>query len=170
MAIRLRPLAVALAVALVAGLAALPDTRALPAQRAADFTLPRLGQGANPFSPADMRGQVWILNVWASWCTACRDEHVRLLELSRAGTVPIVGLGFRDGPREARAWLRQLGDPFVASMVDGDGRVATDYGVRAVPTTFVIDREGVVRYRHDGVLTRRALERDVLPAVRRWQR
>lgn len=168
MAIAARPLTVALAAALLAGFAALPGTRAIPAQRAADFTLPRLGQGS--FSPADMRGQVWILNVWASWCTACRDEHVRLLELSRARTVPIVGLGFRDGPREARAWLRQLGDPFVAAMVDGDGRVAADYGVHAVPTTFVIDGEGVVRYRHDGVLTRRALERDVLPAVRRWQR
>lgn len=141
-----------------------PPDRAVP-----EFAAPVLAEGGAAFSPARMRGQVWILSVWASWCTACREEHPRLLELARGTGVPLVGLNYRDGTREAGAWLRQLGDPYREVALDASGRVGHDLGVRGVPETFVIDRDGVVRLRHSGALTRAALERKVLPAVRRWQ-
>lgn len=157
-------LALALVVARARDVTAEPPGRALP-----EFALPVLAEGGATFSPGRLRGQVWVLNVWASWCTACREEHPRLLELARVAGVPLVGLGYRDGAREASAWLRQLGDPYRETALDAAGRVGRDLGVRGVPETFVIDRDGIVRLRHSGALTRAALERKVLPAVRRWQ-
>jgi cytochrome c biogenesis protein CcmG/thiol:disulfide interchange protein DsbE len=157
-------LALALAAAGAREVIAEPPGREMP-----QFVLPVLGEGSAAFSPQGLRGQVWVLNVWASWCTACREEHPRLLELARGAGVPLVGLNHRDGAREASAWLRQLGDPYRETALDAAGRVGRDLGVRGVPETLVIDRDGIVRLRHSGALTRAALERKVLPAVRRWQ-
>lgn len=140
-----------------------------PDRVVAEFALPVLAEDGEAFSPARLRGQVWVLNVWASWCTACREEHPRLLELARGAGVPLVGLNYRDGTREARAWLRQMGDPYRVIALDAAGHAGRGLGVHGVPETFVIDRDGIVRLRHTGALTRAALERKVLPAVRRWQ-
>jgi cytochrome c biogenesis protein CcmG/thiol:disulfide interchange protein DsbE len=89
-----------------------------------------------------MRGRVWLLNVWASWCVACREEHPVLVELAKSGIVPIVGLNYKDEPEAARAWLARFGNPYVLSAVDADGRVGIDYGVYGVPETYLIDRKG----------------------------
>lgn len=134
------------------------------------FTLTQLEQPGLAFSQKDMLGQVWLLNVWASWCVACRDEHPVLVELARDRVVPLIGLNYKDKPQEARAWLKQFGDPYVLSVTDQDGRVGIDYGVYGVPETFVIDRAGVIRYKQIGPVTKQALEGKILPLVRQLQK
>ena len=100
-----------------------------------------------------MLGKVWLLNVWASWCVSCREEHPLLVELARPSMVPIVGLNYKDEPDAGMRWLRQLGNPYDLSVVDRDGRVGIDYGVYGVPETFVIDKAGVIRYKQIGPVT-----------------
>jgi cytochrome c biogenesis protein CcmG/thiol:disulfide interchange protein DsbE len=134
------------------------------------FTLAQLHQPKLVFSQKDMQGQVWLLNVWASWCASCRDEHPLLVELAKSGIVPIVGLNYKDKPDEGKAWLAQFGDPFVLSVTDTDGRVGIDFGVYGVPETFVIDRQGIIRYKQIGAITRQALEGRILPLIRELQR
>ena len=133
------------------------------------FKLPQLSDAKADFDPAQMKGQVWLLNVWASWCAPCREEHPLLVDAARAKAVPVVGLNYKDDPRAADEWLRKLGDPYQAIAVDRDGRVSIDYGVYGVPETFVIDREGVVRLKHIGPLTPEVWQRQVLPLVQRLQ-
>lgn len=115
----------------------------------------------------DLRGKVWILNVWASWCAACLEEHPVLMEYARRGTVPIYGLNYKDEPKAGLQWLRRHGNPYVDSLVDRDGRIGIDYGVYGVPETFVIDRQGVIRLKHIGPLTSQVLTQKVDPLVRR---
>ncbi len=129
------------------------------------FSLPQLRTGKAPFDPAQMKGQVWLLNVWASWCAPCREEHPLLVEAARVKLVPIVGLNYKDDPRNADEWLRKLGDPYESIAVDRDGRTSIDYGVYGVPETFVIDREGIVRMKHIGPLTPEVWTRDVVPLL-----
>lgn len=133
------------------------------------FQLPRLHQPGQQLAAADLKGQVWLLNVWASWCVACRVEHPLLVELSKQNTVPIYGLNYKDDPRAALEWLRRFGDPYTASISDRDGRVGIDYGVYGVPETFVIDKAGVVRHKHIGPVTPEAWAADILPLVKRLQ-
>lgn len=133
------------------------------------FKLPQLSEAKADFDPAQMKGQVWLLNVWASWCAPCREEHPLLVDAARANTVPVVGLNYKDDPRAADEWLRKLGDPYREIAVDRDGRVSIDYGVYGVPETFVIDRDGVVRLKHIGPLTPEVWQRQVLPLVQRLQ-
>jgi cytochrome c biogenesis protein CcmG/thiol:disulfide interchange protein DsbE len=133
------------------------------------FKLPQLSDAKVDFDPAQMKGQVWLLNVWASWCAPCREEHPLLVDAARAKAVPVVGLNYKDDPRAADEWLRKLGDPYQAIAVDRDGRVSIDYGVYGVPETFVIDRDGVVRLKHIGPLTPEVWQRQVLPLVQRLQ-
>ena len=130
------------------------------------FQLAQLHQPHLAFSHKDLLGQVWLLNVWASWCASCRDEHPVLLDLARDRVAPVVGLNYKDKPEEAKAWLRQLGDPYLLSITDFDGRVGIDYGVYGVPETFVVDRAGVIRYKHIGPVTREALEAKILPLLK----
>ena len=130
------------------------------------FELPILHQPDKRFAPSDMRGKVWLLNVWASWCVSCRDEHPVLVELSKRGVMPILGLNYKDKSDEATAWLKQFGDPYSLSVVDADGRIGIDYGVYGVPETYLIDAEGVIRYKQIGPLTRAILEEKVLPLAR----
>jgi len=113
----------------------------------------------------DMLGQVWLLNVWASWCVSCRDEHPVLVEFAKRNVVPIYGLNYKDKPDDALAWLRQFGDPYTASIVDRDGRVGIDYGVYGVPETFVIYKAGVIRYKQIGPITPAALQNKILPLI-----
>ena len=127
------------------------------------FELPVLHQPDKRFLPADMKGQVWMLNVWASWCVSCRDEHPMLLELSRRKALPIVGLNYKDKNDEAKAWLAKFGDPYLLSAVDAEGRIGIDYGVYGVPETYLIDAEGVIRYKHIGPVTAEVLDKRILP-------
>ncbi len=133
------------------------------------FSLPQLHQPARSLSPADLVGQVWVLNVWASWCVACRVEHPLLVELSRQKQVPIYGLNYKDDPRNALEWLQKFGDPYTASALDANGRVGIDYGVYGVPETFVIDKAGVVRFKHIGPVTNEVWLRDLQPLIRQLQ-
>ena len=132
------------------------------------FTLPRLDQAAT-FAPAEMQGRVWMLNVWASWCGACRQEHPLLTDVARSGVVPLIGLDYKDTVPDARRWLAEHGDPYQLTAVDADGRVGIDYGVYGVPETYVIDRAGTIRYKHIGPVTPDVLQAKILPLVRELQ-
>lgn len=134
------------------------------------FQLAQLHQPALQFSQKDMLGQVWLFNVWASWCAACRDEHPLLLELSKNRVVPIVGLNYKDRPDDAKAWLRRYEDPYTLIVTDANGRTGIDYGVYGVPETFVIDRAGTIRYKQIGPITRQALDAKILPLIRELQK
>ncbi|MEO7337659.1 MAG: DsbE family thiol:disulfide interchange protein [Caldimonas sp.] len=131
------------------------------------FSLPTLAAPAQRLSPQDLRGQVWVLNVWASWCAACRDEHALMVETAKSGAVPIVGLNYKDVRADALAWLDRFGNPYLASLSDVDGRVGIDYGVYGVPETFVIDRAGVIRHKFTGPITAESMRDVILPLVRK---
>jgi cytochrome c biogenesis protein CcmG/thiol:disulfide interchange protein DsbE len=179
--------------ALVALLAAglFLDPREVPSplidKPAPEFELPRLeGDENHPgFAPVEMQGKVWLLNVWASWCVACRQEHPLLVELSKRGVAPIVGLNYKEvrgdvdvdaekmsaeqetalARERAARWLDTHGNPYVLSVLDMDGRVGIDYGVYGVPETFVIDRAGVIRFKQIGPITPEILEKKLLPLI-----
>lgn len=133
------------------------------------FSLPRLDTPAETFSPQDMHGKVWLLNVWASWCEACRDEHATLLNLAHSGVVPIVGMDYKDKSEDALAWLANAGNPYSLTVMDADGRVGIDYGVYGVPETYVIDKAGRIAYKQVGVLGEAALNETILPLLRKLQ-
>ena len=133
------------------------------------FDLVRLHEPGKSLTTKDMQGKVWLLNVWASWCVSCREEHPVLVELAKTRVVPIVGLNYKDQRPEALRWLQQFGDPYVMSIVDGDGRVGINYGVYGVPETFVIDKTGVIRYKQIGPVTPKALQEKILPLVAKLQ-
>lgn len=130
------------------------------------FKLSQLHDFQKVFTPQDMQGKVWVLNVWASWCVACRAEHPLLMEMARRGDLNIVGLNYKDRPEDAKQWLVQHGNPYALSAVDFDGRVGIDYGVYGVPETFVIDKQGVVRYKVIGPISRPELTDKLLPKLK----
>jgi cytochrome c biogenesis protein CcmG/thiol:disulfide interchange protein DsbE len=150
------------------------DPREIPSplvnKPAPAFALPLLSDPQRNFTTQEMKGKVWLLNGWASWCAACQDEHPLLVQLSKTGIVPIYGLNYKDERPSALAWLNELGNPYTLSFSDTDGRVAIDYGVYGVPETFVIDREGVIRYKQIGPVTEEALRTKILPLVKELQR
>ncbi|HKP47155.1 MAG TPA: DsbE family thiol:disulfide interchange protein [Pyrinomonadaceae bacterium] len=127
------------------------------------FQLPQLRDPAKSFSAQDMRGKVWLLNVWASWCVTCRDEHPLLLEYARSAAIPIYGLNYKDKREDALSWLGELGDPYVLSASDSDGRVGIDYGVYGAPETYLIDRDGVIRFKQIGPVTPDVWQKTILP-------
>jgi cytochrome c biogenesis protein CcmG/thiol:disulfide interchange protein DsbE len=133
------------------------------------FELVQLHEPGKSLTTQDMQGKVWLLNVWASWCVSCREEHPVLVELAKTRVVPIVGLNYKDQRPEALRWLQQFGDPYVMSIVDGDGRVGINFGVYGVPETFVIDKTGVIRYKQIGPVTPKALQEKILPLVAKLQ-
>ena len=130
------------------------------------FQLSQLDEPAKTFSANEMRGKVWLLNVWASWCVSCREEHPLLVELSRTKTVPIYGLNYKDKRDDALSWLRDFGNPYVLSAFDSDGRVGIDYGVYGVPETYLIDRDGIIRYKQIGPVTQEFLNDKLVPMVK----
>ena len=150
------------------------DPRKIPSallnKPAPTFRLPQLKEPEKTFSAEDMRGKVWMLNVWASWCIACRDEHPFLFQYAQSGAVPIYGLNYKDEPEDALAWLGELGDPYVLSAVDYDGRVGIDYGVYGAPETYVIDKSGMIRFKHVGPLSPNIWSKQVLPLVQELNR
>ena len=131
------------------------------------FSLPRLDAAGQTLSAQDLRGKVWVLNVWASWCAPCRQEHPLIAELAKSGGAPVYGLNYKDKPADATAWLGQLGNPYTATVSDVEGLVGIDYGVYGVPETFVIDKGGVIRLKHIGPMTPEALRDKVLPMLRK---
>ena len=129
------------------------------------FRLPQLAAAEKSFSPEDMKGKVWLFNVWASWCVSCRQEHPLLVAFSKEGKVPVVGPNYKDQLADAKNWLARFGDPYVLSAVDADGRVGIDYGVYGVPETYVIDKAGTIRMKHTGPITPESLQKQILPLV-----
>jgi cytochrome c biogenesis protein CcmG/thiol:disulfide interchange protein DsbE len=127
------------------------------------FQLPQLQDPTRKFSAQDMRGRVWLLNVWASWCVTCRDEHPLLIQYARSGALPIYGLNYKDKREEALSWLAELGDPYVLSVADTDGRVGIDYGVYGAPETYLIDRDGIIRFKQVGPVTPDVWQKTILP-------
>jgi cytochrome c biogenesis protein CcmG/thiol:disulfide interchange protein DsbE len=130
------------------------------------FELPLLHAPDKTFSQKDMLGSVWILNVWASWCPPCLVEHPVITELSRSGLAPVVGLNYKDAREDALPWLKRNGDPYKLTVYDAAGRIAIDYGVYGVPETYVIDRKGVIRYKHIGPLTPEIADKKIRPLVK----
>jgi cytochrome c biogenesis protein CcmG/thiol:disulfide interchange protein DsbE len=133
------------------------------------FTLPQLHDPSKKFSSEDMKGQVWLLNVWASWCVSCREEHPVLMALARKNIVPIFGLDYKDKNEDGEAWLRNGGNPYTLVSTDADGRVGIDYGVYGVPETYVIDKQGVIRYKQIGAITHESLQNKILPLIAELQ-
>lgn len=133
------------------------------------FRLPVLNEGVKTFSPEEMRGQVWMLNVWASWCGACREEHPLLMEMAQRGEVPLVGLDYKDTDAEGAAVLAQAGNPYKTVVTDADGRVGINYGVYGVPETYVIDKAGIIRYKQIGPVTEEALRDKIMPLIKGLQ-
>ena len=131
------------------------------------FTLATLASPDKTFSPQDLRGKVWLLNVWASWCVACRIEHPVLVDLAKTGVVPIYGLNYKDKRDDAIRWLGNFGNPYQQSLSDTEGLVGIDFGVYGVPETFVIDKAGVIRLKHIGPVTPEALQNTILPLIRK---
>ncbi len=129
------------------------------------FDLPQLAAPDQRLAAKDLRGQVWLLNVWASWCVACRQEHPLLVELGKTGQVKLYGLNYKDKRDDALGWLNNFGNPYLKSMSDTDGLVGIDYGVYGVPETFVIDKQGVIRYKQIGPVTPESLRDTLLPLV-----
>lgn len=136
---------------------------------APDFKLALLSDPAKQMSPADLRGKVWLFNVWASWCASCRQEHDLLLDLAKQGGVLIYGMDYKDQPGDAQAVLDRYGNPYVETVVDLDGRTGINYGVYGVPETYLIDRNGIIRYKHIGPLTRESLDKKILPLAKELQ-
>ena len=164
------PLAVFIALAAFFAIGLTRDPREVPSpfigKPAPTFQLTQLADEKLAFAPADMKGKVWLLNVWASWCVSCRVEHPLLVEMSKKKLVPIVGLNYKDKRAEGMEWLQRFGNPYSLSAFDVDGKVGIDYGVYGVPETFVIDKQGVIRYKQIGPITPEALEKKIMPLLR----
>lgn len=129
------------------------------------FQLNQLHEPEKTMSSEDNLGKVWMLNVWASWCVACRDEHPLLVQLANSGIVPIYGLNYKDESSTAMQWLKRYGDPYAISIVDLDGKVGIDYGVYGVPETYVIDKKGIIRHKQIGPVTVDSLQKTIIPLI-----
>lgn len=133
-----------------------------------DFTLPQLLHPGSSFSSNQLRNKVVLLNVWASWCEACVEEQVFMLQLARDG-VPILGLNYKDKTADALQWLTQWGNPYELIIQDSDGRAGIDLGVYGAPETFIIDKQGKIRYRHVGVMTQDAWLKEMQPLMKKLE-
>ena len=130
------------------------------------FALARLDDAAKTVRLDDLKGKAFILNVWASWCVACREEHPLLLEFAKKRVVPVYGLNYKDARDEALPWLKRNGDPYQLVAFDADGRIGIDYGVYGVPETYLIDKRGVIRFKHIGPLSREVAQKKLQPLVK----
>lgn len=166
----LLPLAVFIVVVGFLGVGLRLNPREVPSplvgKAAPPFTLPVLHSPGKTVSSSDLKGQVWMLNVWASWCVTCREEHPVLVDLARQKIVPIYGLNYKDQSDEAKAWLARFGDPYVMSLVDEKGKIGIDYGVYGVPETYLIDRDGIIRYKKIGPVTPDTVREKILPLLK----
>ena len=140
---------------------------ALLGKPAPAFELPVLGDPARKLGLADLKGRPWVLNVWGTWCVACREEHAALLDIAREGRLPLIGLNWRDEDELAQQWLTQLGNPYTAVVIDREGRTAINFGVYGAPETFFVDAAGTVQYRHVGPMTPEVWQREFLSRLPR---
>jgi cytochrome c biogenesis protein CcmG/thiol:disulfide interchange protein DsbE len=131
------------------------------------FKLTQLQDPAKTFSAQDMRGKVWLLNFWGTWCVACREEHPLLIQYSKTGAVPIYGVDYKDERATALQLLEEEGNPYTVTASDPEGRLSIDYGVYGAPETFLIDRDGVIRYKQIGPITEEAWQKEILPRVQK---
>jgi len=149
------------------------DPRTIPSplinKPAPEFTLPLLYRQAETFSPQQMRGKVWLLNVFASWCSGCRAEHHFLMQMARIPGVNLYGLNYKDVPLDGKKWLEQFGNPYKSVAKDINGRVGIDWGVYGVPETFVIDKQGIIRYKQIGPIDQKAINETLLPLIKKLQ-
>jgi len=132
---------------------------------APEYALPSLQDPDVLVGSADFAGQVALVNIWATWCPGCRQEHGFLMELAAENAVPIFGLNWRDNRPDALQWLRNLGNPYETSAFDADGRVGIDWGAYGAPETFLVDKNGMVVHKHIAPLTREIWERDFVPLI-----
>lgn len=164
-------LAVVLGVVLFAGIGKDPNKleSALIGKPVPEFLLTDLHDEGIELTPELFKGQVSLLNVWGTWCPACRDEHEDLVWLAEEKGIRIVGLNYKDNRDDALKWLDQLGDPYQVSIYDPRGRLGFDLGVYGAPETYVIDAEGIVRHRHVGVVNEKVWEEDIEPLVNQYR-
>ena len=165
------PLGIFVGLAILLGMGLGLDPRKVPSPLIGKsmpvFELTQLADPERTVSDTDMRGEVSVLNVWGTWCAECRVEHDVLLRLARTGQARIVGLNWKDDRQKAQQWLRDLGNPYAVTAFDGDGRVAIDWGVYGAPETFVMDAEGIVRYKHIGALSNELVDKKILPLIKK---
>lgn len=163
------PIAVLLLLAIFLAIGLQTDPRRLPSARqgkpAPAFELPTLASSTLPFAPEKMKGQVWVLNVFASWCSACVIEHPRLQKLVEDKRVKLVGLAYKDNPADTQRWLTEHGNPYAQVALDVKGDVGIDYGVYGVPETYVIDAQGIIRVRYAGPITDEFVQREIIPLL-----
>jgi cytochrome c biogenesis protein CcmG/thiol:disulfide interchange protein DsbE len=163
------PLGIFLVMTVFLGIGLTLDPKEVPSpfigKPAPAFDVPRLYQPAARFAPEQLKGEVWLLNVFASWCVSCRAEHEVITWLANNRQMPLVGLNYKDEPDDAQQWLAALGNPYTLIPADRDGRVGIDWGVYGVPETFVVDRQGIIRYKHIGPVTMAALKEKILPLI-----
>jgi cytochrome c biogenesis protein CcmG/thiol:disulfide interchange protein DsbE len=146
------------------------DPREVPSplinKAAPEFQLPQLREQTKTFSPKEMRGKVWLLNAWGTWCVVCREEHPFLIKYAKSGEVPIYGLNYKDDRAAALELLNEMGNPYVLSAFDVDGRIAIDYGVYGAPESYLIDREGIIRFKQIGPINDDVWQNKILPLAR----
>ena len=165
------PLLLLIALAMLLGVGLTLDPRKVPSPLVGKlvpvFSLPPVQGRTLGLANTDLMGEVSLVNVFASWCVACREEHPVFMDLQKHGTVPVHGLNYKDRPEDAARWLAALGDPYTRTGADIDGRVGIDWGVYGVPETFVVDREGRIAYKHIGPVTPRVMSEKIIPLVER---
>lgn len=146
------------------------DPREVPSpligKAAPGFSLPVLNRSGQQFNPAQMQGKVWLLNVWASWCSACRGEHAVINRFAAKHNINLIGFNYKDEATAAQRWLTQLGNPYQVTVLDLDGRVGIDWGVYGVPETFVIDKHGIIRHKYTGPLTELEIVQTLVPLLK----
>ncbi|AOX61277.1 MULTISPECIES: DsbE family thiol:disulfide interchange protein [Stenotrophomonas] len=151
-----------------------PDRDVLPSaligKPAPAFELPVLHDPQIKVSSTELRGAPYVLNVWGSWCAACRDEHPILTRFAETKRVRVIGYNWKDEPADALRWLEQLGNPFVLVLSDIEGRTAIDWGVTAAPETFLVDASGVVRWKYSGALSQRVIDTQLIPELEKVER
>jgi cytochrome c biogenesis protein CcmG/thiol:disulfide interchange protein DsbE len=171
--LRLWPLAIFLALGVLLGVGLTLNPREIPSplldKPVPPFKLAPVKGRTLGLASADLRGEVSIVNVFASWCVECRAEHPLWMQLGAQKLVPIHGLNYKDKPDDASNWLAELGDPYTRTGADLDGRVGIDWGVYGVPETFVVDKRGVIRDKIIGPVNPKIVQQRLLPLVRRLQ-
>jgi cytochrome c biogenesis protein CcmG, thiol:disulfide interchange protein DsbE len=166
----LLPLGIFALLVIVLGIGLTLDPKLVPSpligKAAPDFALSELDDEQRVVSKSDLLGKPLLLNVWASWCIECRNEHPLLVDLAAQNIVAVVGLNYKDERQVARDWLKQRGNPYVLTLFDPDGKLGLDLGVYGVPESFLIDGAGIIRYKHIGPLNNEVVTRDLLPMIK----
>ncbi|CAK0773423.1 Thiol:disulfide interchange protein DsbE [Gammaproteobacteria bacterium] len=168
---RLIPFTIFFVLIVFLGLGLRLDPREVPSpligKSAPDFHLPTLENPEVILSNQNLLGKVYLLNVWASWCVSCRQEHSLLVEMERAGWIEIYGLNYKDQREDALRWLTNFGNPYRMTIVDQNGRTGIDYGVYGVPESYLIDKKGIIRYKYIGPLTSESIKGHLLTLVQK---